>query len=67
MGEVAVEVKLPGQVEPDVLALPVAEDGDAPLSNGSSVPDARLAGRLRRLAAEGELRGELGSTLDHRW
>ena len=63
MGEVAVEVKLPGQVEPDVLALPVPEEGDAALSNGSSVLDERLAGRLRRLAAEGELRGELGRTL----
>src|SRR5919204_6661305 len=63
MGEVSVEVKLPGQIEPDVLALPVAEDGDAALSNGAGVLDERLSGRLRRLAEEGELRGELGKTL----
>jgi leucyl aminopeptidase len=63
MGEVAVEVKLPGQIEPDVLAVPVPEDGAAALSNGARVLDEQLAGRLRRLADEGELRGELGKTL----
>ena len=63
MGEVAVEVKLPGQIEPDVLALPVAEDGGGPLSNGARILDERLRGRLQRLTQEGELRGELGKTL----
>src|SRR5919198_1135851 len=63
MGEVSVEVKLPGQIEPDVLALPVPEDGDAVPSNGAGILDERLSGRLRRLAEEGELRGELGKTL----
>jgi leucyl aminopeptidase len=63
MGEVAVEVKLPGQIEPDVLAFPVPEPVDAALSNGSAILDERLGGRLRRLAEEGELRGELGRTL----
>jgi leucyl aminopeptidase len=63
MGEVAVEVKLPGQIEPDVLAFPVPEPVDAAFSNGSAILDERLAGRLRRLAEEGELRGELGRTL----
>jgi len=63
MGEVAVEVKLPGQVEPDVLALPVPEGGEAALSNGAKVLDEQLKGRLGRLAEDGELRGELGKTL----
>jgi leucyl aminopeptidase len=63
MGEVAVEVRLPGQIEPDVLALPVPEDLNAALSDGAGVLDEKLAGRLRRLADEGELRGELGKTL----
>jgi leucyl aminopeptidase len=63
MGEVAVEVKLPGEVEPDILAVPVAEDGGGPLTDGARVLDERLSGRLSRLAEDGELRGELGSTL----
>src|SRR5438128_5481605 len=63
MGEVAVEVKLPGQIEPDVLALPIPEDADAALSNGARILDERLTGRLQRLAQDGELRGELGKTL----
>ena len=63
MDQVNVEVALPGRIEPDVLALPVLEDATATLSNGAAVLDERLNGRLRRLADEGELRGELGRTL----
>jgi leucyl aminopeptidase len=63
MQEVVVEVKSPGQIEPDVLALAVPEGGDGPLSGGQEVLDEKLAGRLRRLAEEGELRGELGRTV----
>ncbi|TML19833.1 MAG: leucyl aminopeptidase [Actinobacteria bacterium] len=63
MGEVAVEVKLPGQIEPDVLALPVPEDGGGAAANGARILDERLQGRLQRLTQEGELRGELGKTL----
>src|SRR5438128_5956608 len=63
MGEVVVEVQLPGQIEPDVLALPVPEDGDGEMSNGARILDERLQGRLQRLTQEGELRGELGKTL----
>ena len=63
MGEVAVEVKLPGQIEPDVLALPVPEDGGGAAANGALILDERLQGRLQRLTQEGELRGELGKTL----
>src|SRR6266567_3338316 len=63
MGDVTVEVALPGQIEPDVLALPVPENAEAVLGNGRRVLDERLKGRLQRLAGEGELRGELGRTL----
>jgi leucyl aminopeptidase len=63
MGEVAVEVNLPGQIEPDVLAFPVLESFEPARSNGARVLDERLEGRLERLVQEGELRGELGHTL----
>src|SRR5438477_2716775 len=63
MGDIAVEVKLPGQVEPDILAVAVPEDADPVLSNGSRLLDERLDGRLRRLVEDGELHGELGKTV----
>jgi leucyl aminopeptidase len=63
MQEVTVEVRLPGQIEPDVLALAVPEDDEGPLSDGRKVLDEKLGGRLRRLAEDGELRGELGKTV----
>jgi leucyl aminopeptidase len=63
MQEVVVEVGSPGDGEPDVLALAVPEDGEGPLSDGSNGVDQRLADRLRRLAGDGDLRGELGGTL----
>ncbi len=63
MDEVAVEIKLPGQIEPDALAVPVPEGEPDPLSNGARVLDERLRGRLRRLAEDGELKGELGKTV----
>jgi leucyl aminopeptidase len=63
MQEVVVEVRLPGQIEPDVLALAVPEGDDGPLSDGRQVLDEKLRGRLQRLAEDGELRGELGRTV----
>jgi leucyl aminopeptidase len=60
--EVAIEVKLPGQVEPDALAVPLTEDSGI-TSNGARMLDERLKGRLQRLAEDGELRGELGKTV----
>jgi leucyl aminopeptidase len=63
MGQVKVEVAPPPFGEPDVLAFPVREDENSAFANGASVLDERVNGRLRRLAAEGELRGELGRTL----
>jgi leucyl aminopeptidase len=63
MPEVSVEVKLPGEVVPDVLALAVLEGDEAAFSNGRPMLDEKLAGRLRRVAEDGELRGELGQTV----
>src|SRR2546423_13836413 len=66
MEHVPVEVRLPGQIEPDVLALPVLEDPSGAPSNGARTLDEQLGGRLSRLVAAGELRGELGkATLLH--
>src|SRR6266545_7948846 len=62
MDQVEVEVRLPGQIEPDALAVPFPEGASAQLSNGARELDSRLGGRLQRLAAEGDLSGELGRT-----
>jgi leucyl aminopeptidase len=60
VGELEVQVSPPGQVEPDVLAVPIPQAGD-PLANGAL--DARLKGRLQRLLDAGELRSELGQAI----
>ncbi len=46
------------EIEPDALALPLTEDDSTPRSN-----DAQLDGKLKQLADDGELRGELGKTV----
>jgi leucyl aminopeptidase len=61
--EVVIEVKLPGQVEPDALALPLTENGSGTLADGARELDERLRGRLKRLADDGELKGRLGETV----
>ena len=63
MDPVAVEVRLPGQVEPDVLAVPVAAGRERALADGARLLDEQLDGRLARLAEAGEVHGELGRTL----
>jgi leucyl aminopeptidase len=63
MGQVTVDVALPGQVAPDVLAVPLTEDGAGAFSDGARVIDEQLDGRLRSLVESGEARGELGRTL----
>jgi leucyl aminopeptidase len=60
--DVVVEVRLPGEVEPDALAVPLLEGDPGSLSNGARLLDDRLGGRLTRLAEDGELKGELGKT-----
>jgi leucyl aminopeptidase len=62
MGEVTIEVKAPGEGEPDSLAVPFPA-GSGPFSNGARELDGLLAGRLQRLADTGELKGELGTTV----
>jgi leucyl aminopeptidase len=64
MGEVAIEVQAPGGGEPDVVAIlfPDGSAGDS-FSNGARELDGRLKGRLQRLAASGELKGDLGATV----
>src|SRR6266536_1474779 len=56
---VEVQAVAPGQVEADVLAVPLA--GAEPLEGAAARLDGTLDGLLARLASEGELRDELGS------
>jgi leucyl aminopeptidase len=60
MQEVVVEVQSPGEIEPDVLALAVPEGDHGLPADGRQGLGDKLTARLRRLAADGELRGELG-------
>ena len=64
MGEVAIEVKEPGEGEPDFVAMPYPEaSGEDAFSNGARELDRQLKGRLQRLADSGELKGDLGATV----
>src|ERR687883_285656 len=61
---IEVDVALPGQVEPDVLAFAVVDsDNGGGFSEPSRILDERLGGRLSRLREEGELSGRAGRTL----
>jgi leucyl aminopeptidase len=63
MDAVAIEVSPPGGIEPDTLALPYStDDSDLPSNEAGQLDDPTEA-RLRRLAAVGELKGELGKTV----
>jgi leucyl aminopeptidase len=59
---VTVEVSSPDRVQADVLAVPVADSGNG-FAGQPKLLDERLHGRLSRLAAEGELKRDLGETL----
>jgi leucyl aminopeptidase len=64
MGEVTIAVEAPGEGEPDSLAIPYPQGSPAgAFPNGARELDGKLDGRLQRLAAGGELRGELGTTV----
>jgi leucyl aminopeptidase len=63
MGQVAIDVAPPGRTEPDVLAVPVYNDGSAALSSAAEAVDEQLGGRLGALVAAGEARPDVGSTL----
>jgi leucyl aminopeptidase len=55
--EVEVEVSAPGEGSPDAVALVLTEDDTTPRSDGD------LHEKLQQLAADGELKGELGRTV----
>src|SRR2546430_4195789 len=64
MGEVVIEVKAPGEGEPDFVAIPFPEGNtEGAFSNGARELDGRFKGRLQRLADSGELKGKLGTTV----
>jgi leucyl aminopeptidase len=64
MGELAIEVREPGEGEPDFVAMPYPEEsGERAFSNGARELDGQLNGRLQRLADSGELKGDLGATV----
>jgi leucyl aminopeptidase len=63
MGQVAIEVAQLGHDEPDVLVVPVSEDGDDSLSPAGRAIDDRLHGRLRELLTNREVRADVGRTL----
>jgi leucyl aminopeptidase len=56
---IEIEVVAPGEIAGDVIAVPFAEPATA-LTGGALRLDERLGGRISRLAADGELSGELG-------
>jgi leucyl aminopeptidase len=63
MDAVTIEVTPPGGSEPDTLAVPFSMDDSEVPPNGSAQLADRVTARLRRLAAAGELKGELGKTV----
>ena len=56
---VEVKAATPEQVEADVVAVPLAAEGE--LTGAAAKLDSKLDGLLTRLAGDGELRGEAGS------
>jgi leucyl aminopeptidase len=63
MESITIEVSPPGEFEPDTLALPFSSDDSEVPSNGARQLEGGIGARLRRLAAGGELKGELGKTV----
>jgi leucyl aminopeptidase len=61
---VVIEVKPPGEGEPDFVAIPFPEGPtEGAFSNGAREVDGRLKGRLQRLADGGELQSDVGATV----
>jgi leucyl aminopeptidase len=63
MDEVAIEVRAPGETEPDALAIPLAQDDAGGAPEGADAIGERLQQQLGRLAEEGELKGDVGKTV----
>ena len=57
-----IEIALPGQVQADVLALPVTDPVEL-AGDAARIVEEKLDGRLARLAQTGELKGEAGRAL----
>jgi leucyl aminopeptidase len=57
---VPIDIALPGQIEVDALALPVAKQLSG---EGARIVDEKLGGRLAELFANGELRGDKGEAV----
>src|SRR3954452_361405 len=57
---VTIEIGLPGQIQADALAVPVAAPPHGFGGDGGRIVDDKLQGRLTRLTESGELRGEVG-------
>jgi leucyl aminopeptidase len=60
---VPIEIALPGQAKVDALAVPLAQPLGDLSGDGARIVDEKLGGRLRKLAASGELRGERGEAV----
>src|SRR4051794_4706129 len=60
---VPIEIALPGQAKVDALAVPLAQPLGDLAGDGARIVDEKLGGRLRQLAASGELRGERGEAV----
>lgn len=60
---VTIEIGLPGQTKADALAVPVAQAPHGLGGEGGRIVDEKLQGRLTRLLASGELRGDPGEAL----
>jgi len=63
VGVPAIEIALPGQTEVDALAVPLAQPLDSLSGEAAGALGDELRGRLGRLAASGELRGDRGEAL----
>jgi leucyl aminopeptidase len=63
MDELAIEVRAPGQGEPDSLAIFLPKGTEGRFSNGTRELDGQLKGKLQRLADSGELKGDLGTAV----
>jgi hypothetical protein len=60
---VTIEIGLPGQTKSDALAVPVARAPHGLGGEGGRIVDEKLQGRLARLTASGELRGDPGEAV----
>ena len=63
MGVPPIEIALPGQMEVDALAVPLAQPLDSLSGDAARTLDDELRRRLSRLAESGELRGDRGEAL----